>query len=77
MTQLYPNEKARWWEWDKSGRKWRVKYHLIYDGGSAGWTGYYRTYIGARIAAGWNYHIASWGGSAGLERNETTTNTDR
>jgi hypothetical protein len=30
------------------------------------WTGFYRTNLGARIAAFWNEYVASWGGSAVL-----------
>ena len=58
---LYPRKK---YYRDKSGRRFRVKYDLVYDGGSAEWDGYYRTYWGARVAAWWHQHFSSWGGTA-------------
>lgn len=61
--QLYPKERK---VKDKSHRRYRVDYDLAYDGGGSRWMGYYRTSTGARIAAFWNYHFASWGGSAEL-----------
>lgn len=65
--QLYPREcPAR----DKSGRRWRVDYDLAYDGGGCRWSGYYRTRVGARVAAFWNFYVASWGGSAVLHEQE-------
>lgn len=58
--QVYPRErKTR----DKSHRRWRMDAELAYDGGGGKWTDYYRTYLGARIAAFYHYHIASYGGS--------------
>lgn len=44
--------------------RYRVRYHLIYDGGGGEWDGYYRTRLGARVAIFWNRHVASYGGSA-------------
>jgi hypothetical protein len=45
-------------------RRWRVEFNnLVYDGGgtaSRKWG--YRTRLGARLAAWWHYHVASWGG---------------
>lgn len=66
-TQLYPKpvrESPRGKH--KKLRPWRIEYDLGYDGGGVQWAGYYRTYTGARIAAWWNVHISSWGGSAVL-----------
>ena len=59
--QLYPRPRHTR---DKSTRPWHVDYELAYDGGGAQWVGHYRTKTGAHIAAWWNVHIASWGGSA-------------
>lgn len=67
MEQLYPKEKRIK---DKSYRPWRVEYYLVYDGGGVEWTGYYRSYAGAKIAAWWNYHVRSWGGRAALYDNK-------
>jgi hypothetical protein len=61
---LYPKEPRR--RRDKSGRRYRVDYDLAYDGGGSEWSGYYRTHLGARIAAFYNYHLASYGGRAAL-----------
>lgn len=61
--QLYPRHRRFR---DKSDRRWHVDYILLYDGSEDMWVGYYRTNIGARIAAFWNTQIASWGGSAVL-----------
>lgn len=47
-------------------RRWAVDYDLAYDGGGSTFTSYYRTRGGAKIAAFWNAHIASWGGTAVL-----------
>lgn len=63
MIRLYPRELRTW---DLSGRRWRVDYWLAYDGGGGEWSGYYRTRRGAKLAAWWNYHLASYGGSADL-----------
>lgn len=49
-------------------RPWRVDYDLLYDGGGGCWSGHYRTRVGARIAAWWNVHVSSWGGTAELSR---------
>ena len=62
--RLYPRPPRK--RKDKSGRRYHVHYVLAYDGGAGEWTGYYRTKLGARIAAYWNYKVASWGGSADL-----------
>lgn len=64
-TRLYPRPRRHK---DKSGRPWRVDYDLAYDGGGQSWSGFYRTIVGARIAAFWNVQVASWGGSAVLHR---------
>ena len=63
--RLYPREpKVK----DKSGRRFHVFYDLAYDmGGGGKWTGYYRTRLGAKIAAWWNVHLLSWGGTADLD----------
>lgn len=47
-------------------RPYRVDYDLAYDGGCSIWSGYYRTQVGARVAAWWNVHVSSWGGTAAL-----------
>lgn len=61
--QLYPKErKVR----DVSHRRWRLDCELVYDGGGGKWRGYYRTLWGAKIAAWFHYHIASYGGHIGL-----------
>ena len=66
--QLYPRPRR---EKDKSGRRWRVDYDLAYDGGGSGpFINYYRTRKGAKIAAFWNIHVSSWGGSAILTDQE-------
>jgi hypothetical protein len=63
-VRLYPKEpKIK----DTTGRRFHVTYFLCYDLGSEEWVGYYRTKIGARIAAWWNVHIFSWGGTADLD----------
>lgn len=62
--RLYPRELRTYR--DLSGRRWRVDYDLVYDGGSSTWTGHYRTHRGARLAAWRNYHLSSWGGTADL-----------
>ena len=49
-------------------RTWRVDYDLAYDGGGGCWSAYYRTRVGARIAAWWNVHVSSWGGTAVLNQ---------
>ena len=49
---------------DKSGRRFRVYYKLLYDGNYIEWIGYYNTKTGARLAIFWNRKIASWGGEA-------------
>lgn len=65
MTErLYPKPPRP--EKDRTHLRWRVDYCLAYDGGHGEWSGYYRTRTRARIAAWWNFHIASWGGSAKL-----------
>ena len=48
--------------------RWRVEFmELAYDGGgSASWTQYYWTKIGARFSKFWHLYIASWGGRAEL-----------
>lgn len=67
--QLYPRPPRK--EKDHTDRQWHVYYDLTYDmGGSGPWCGYYRTRIGARIAAWWNVRIASWGGTALLIEND-------
>lgn len=61
--KLYPKpEKDR----SHLDRPWILSCHLAYDGGGADWAKGYRTYIGARIAAWWHYHVASWGGRIDL-----------
>jgi hypothetical protein len=63
----YPPERvpASW----NDHRRWHVAYDLIYDGGSARWEAYYRTYLGGRIAVWWNVNIASWGGTVRMYKN--------
>lgn len=51
-------------------RRYRVDYDLAYDGGGSEWSGSYRTRAGARVAAWWNVHVSSWGGTAVLETRE-------
>ena len=51
-------------------RRYRVDYDLAYDGGGSEWSGYYRTRAGAKVAAWWNVHVSSWGGTAVLEGEE-------
>lgn len=51
-------------------RRYRVDYALAYDGGGSGWSGYYRTRAGAKVASWWNVHVLSWGGTAVLEKRE-------
>jgi hypothetical protein len=54
-------------ERDDSGRRYRVEFDLIYDGGGSSWTGWYRTYFGARWAMFWMRRFPfSWGGTAEL-----------
>lgn len=49
--------------------KWRVDFeNLAYDDGSASWTQYYWTKIGARFSKFWHLNIASWGGKAILKK---------
>jgi hypothetical protein len=63
MTQqLYPKPPRK--KKDKSGRRWRVDYDLIYDfGGSGTWSGYHRTKFGALVAAWYFKTLDSWGGT--------------
>lgn len=63
---LYPKAaKKKQNQERKYHRPWRVDYELAYEGGDLGcWSGYYRTYTGARIAAFWNQYFASYGGTA-------------
>lgn len=56
---LYPKEKK---VKDVSHRRWRLDCELAYDGGGSKWHDYYRTLWGAKIAAWFHYHIASYGG---------------
>lgn len=48
-------------------RRYAVHYDLAYDGGGERFTNEYRTRAGATVAAWWNRHVSSWGGSARLE----------
>lgn len=50
--------------------KWKVNFkNLAYDGGgSASWTQYYWTKIGALFSMYRNIYISSWGGKAELIR---------
>jgi hypothetical protein len=50
--------------------KWKVDFiNLAYDGGgSASWTQYYWTKLGARFSMLWNVYVASWGGRAELKK---------
>jgi hypothetical protein len=61
--QLYPRPVR---EKPPLFRRWRVDYDLAYDFHSGEWSGYYPTRPIARIAAWWNVHVSSWGGSAVL-----------
>lgn len=62
--RLYPKEpKIK----DTTGRRYHVTYSLAYDYYPQEWVGYYRTKIGARIAAWWNVYVFSWGGTADLD----------
>jgi hypothetical protein len=45
---------------------YRVEYDLAYDGGGSAFEEYYKTALGARVAAFIHLHIRSWGGSAEL-----------
>lgn len=67
---LYPNPKREARRAQKQARlekrSYWVAYDLIYDGGGAVWIGYYRTRTGAKVAAWWNVHVSSWGGTADL-----------
>ncbi len=67
--RVYPKEPRE--PNDNLDRKWVVKYrNMIYDGGgTASWDRGYHTFIGARIAAFYHYHIGSWGGAITIERN--------
>jgi hypothetical protein len=62
--RLYP--KKRYEKAPHVERPWGVRYDLVYDNGLFSWNDYYRTRWGAKIAAWWKYHFASWGGSAVL-----------
>jgi hypothetical protein len=48
--------------------RWRVDFkNLAYDGGgSASWTQYYWTKLGALFSKFWHLNVASWGGHAEL-----------
>lgn len=62
---LYPKPPRK--RRDKSQRRWRVEYDLAYDGGGDNeFTCYYRTKLGALIAAFFHQYIRSWGGSVVL-----------
>ena len=67
---LYPNPKRKARQARRQvrreQRRYRVAYDLLHDGGGGEWTGYYRTRVGARLAAWWNVHVSSWGGTADL-----------
>lgn len=61
--RIYPKEpRGR----DVSHRRYRLDIYLAYDGGGTGWSDYYRTLWGAKIAAWYHYHIASCGVSIKL-----------
>lgn len=57
--QLYPKAPSRRQArrgLDRSRRRYRVHYKAVaVEGGYASWTGYHRTYAGARIAAWLNF----------------------
>ena len=57
-------------------RRWRLDCNLVYGGDGGGWCAEwskgYRTQTGARIAAWWHYHLASWGGSVQITDTAST-----
>lgn len=62
-TPTYPRQGRRWWHRRPHlERRWRIDACLAYDGGGGTWAQGYRTHAGARVAAWWHYHVASWGG---------------
>lgn len=66
VRQLYPKlRKANPTraEARKAGFNWRIDYALVFDDGRSCFTIYYRTYLGAIVAAWWWEHVWSWGGS--------------
>lgn len=64
--KLYPRDPRK--REPNYTRRWRVDYeNMVYEGGfGASWSGFHRTYVGARIAAWWNQNIASYGGTVTL-----------
>lgn len=69
---LYPKEPSK--RDPHLDRPWRLDCNLVYGGDGGGWVEEwskgYRTLWGARIAAWWHYHIASWGGSVSIARRD-------
>ncbi|QFP95031.1 hypothetical protein SEA_NAPOLEONB_63 [Arthrobacter phage NapoleonB] len=66
--ELYSRQgKAALQDEPKPNRRYWIRYDLIYDwGASSQFSGYYRTYLGARIAAFYHARIGSWGGDVVL-----------
>lgn len=60
--QLFPRPRRT--PKDKSGRRWRVKYDLTYEGGGGEWSGYYRSKTMSFVCAWFNVYVASYGGTA-------------
>jgi hypothetical protein len=66
MTKhIYPNYKTKRYD-PHLDRRWRLDCDLAYDGGRSRWSKGYRTRPGARIAAWFHYHLASYGGTIDL-----------
>lgn len=76
--QIYPKARRVKRLPSARNRPWAVDYSdMIYDmGGSASWTGYHRTQIGAHVAAWWTQHITSWGGRVAVRARLTSDLTD-
>ena len=60
------DKQERRLEKQKARANYRMHYDLAYDGGGSEFDEYYKTVLGARIAAFFHLHIRSWGGSAEL-----------
>jgi len=55
---------------DKSHRKYRVCYNLLYDGGYVHWEGWYHFWILARLAIPLNMYVGAWEGKAVLYKRD-------
>lgn len=67
MTVIYPKDPRE--KNYRLNRRWRVDYvdMICEGGGGASWSKGYRTWVGARVAAWFWYHIGTYGGKVSIE----------